>query len=71
MSTHNICFHGQLRKISIFFVEKSSFSQAPKHCSNKSSVFLPKNVHSVISQEWSLLEKGGAIPEYCVLLSSR
>ena len=28
MSTHNICFSGEIRKISIFFIEKSALSEA-------------------------------------------
>ena len=27
MSTHNICFHGEIRKISVLFVGKSSLSR--------------------------------------------
>ena len=28
MSSHNICFHGEIRKISIFWIEKSTLTIA-------------------------------------------
>ena len=33
MSTHNICFHGEIRKISILWIEKSTLTSAMLvHC---------------------------------------
>ena len=31
MSTHNICFHGEIRKISVFLIEKSTLDMIGIH----------------------------------------
>ena len=42
MSTHNICFHGHIRKISTFFAEKKKcLVQSSEHTALYISIFDP------------------------------
>ena len=46
MSTHNVCFHGEIRKISIFLVVKSALSRGMV-ISNRNAALLFSNILAV------------------------
>ena len=53
MNTHNICFHGEIRKYQYYWIEKASYQEL--------CVLMPKSQHDCIATDKRATQKNGLL----------